>query len=119
MNNRKTPKSQFVLAEDNGVVIASLEDEHDYSFKHTIHSMPHPKVKAPRRSKKQIVEDSQFKAAAFHKSQGEFLKMNIQNMSHDINDHLQEIRKTLKRIQSLTHYVVTAQEVLDEIEKNT
>ena len=116
MSKRKNPKSRFVLEEENGVVIASLIDENDLSLQHTIHSMPHARVRAPRRSKNQIEEDSEFMANMFHQTQKEFLAENIEGINQEINKHIQEIRKSLKRMQSLTHYVVTAQEVLNEIE---
>ncbi len=58
-------------------------------------------------------------AAIQHETREEFLSKNISGINQEINKHVQEIRKTLKRMQSLTHYVVTAQEVLDEVKKNT
>jgi len=119
MSKRKNPKSRFILEEENGVVVASLIDEHDYSLQHTIHGMPYPRVQAPRRSKEQIKEDSKFMASLEHVTQEEFLDKNMRGINQEINKHVQEIRKTLKRIQSHTHYVVTAQEILDEIEKKT
>ncbi|MDX2367524.1 MAG: hypothetical protein QNK36_03835 [Colwellia sp.] len=119
MSNRKVSKSRFVLEEKGGVVTASIQDEYDYSLQHTIHNMPHPRIRAPRRAKAQIEEDSKFSANMYHESQEEFLRHNIKGINQEINQHVQEIRKTLKRIQSLTHYVVTASEVLDEIDKDT
>ncbi|MFD1585297.1 hypothetical protein, partial [Microbulbifer halophilus] len=119
MSKKKLPKSRFVLEERNGVVVASLLDEHDMSLQHTIHGMPHPRVRAPRRKKDQTIEDSIFMASMFHQSQEEFLRKNIKGINQEINKHVQEIRKTLKRMQSLTHYVVTAQEILDESEQST
>jgi hypothetical protein len=116
MSKRKNPKSRFVLEEEYGVVVASLEDENDLSLQHTIHGMPHPRIRAPRRSKSLIEEDSKRMAAVFHQTQEEFLIDNIEGINQEINKHVHEIRKTLKRMQSLTHYVVTAKEVLDEIE---
>lgn len=118
MSKHKNPKSCFVLEEENGVVVASLVDEYDLSLQHTIYSMPHPRIRVPRRTKSQIEEDSKFMAAIQHKTQEEFLSKNISGVNQEINKHVQEIRKTLKRMQSLTHYVVTAQEVLDEAKKN-
>jgi DNA polymerase/3'-5' exonuclease PolX len=116
MSKRKQPKSRFVLEEEDGVVVASLLDDNDMSLQHTIHNMPHPRIRASRRTKSQIEDDSKFMASIQHESQKEFLKKNISGINKEINKHVQEIRKTLKRMQSLTHYVVTAQEVLDEIE---
>jgi len=103
------------LEESNGIVVASLADENDYSLQHTIHDMPQPRVRAPRRTKEQIEEDSKFLASIEHKTQKEFLEINIKGINQEINKHVQEIRKELKRIQSLTHYVIIAKEVLDEI----
>jgi len=119
MNKRNNPKSRFVLEEENGIVVASLKDERDYSLQHTIHNMPHPRIRAPRRTKAQIEQDTIFMAAVYHETQEEFLSKNINVINQEINKHVQEIRKTLKRMQSLTHYVVTAQEVLDKIKKST
>lgn len=115
----KNSKSKFTLEEGDGVVIASLLDENDYSLQHTIHGMPKARVRAPRRSKEQIFDDSVFMAGFHEKSQEEFLEQNIKGINHEINQNIQEIRKSLKRIQSHTHYVVTAQEILDEIKGNT
>ena len=115
----KSPKSKFTLKEKDGLVIASLEDDNDYSLQHTIHEMPKPRIRAPRRTKEQIFDDSIFMAGFHHQSQEEFLERNIRGINHEINKHVQEIRKSLKRIQSHTHYVVTAQEILDEIKSNT
>jgi|GEM_PF-7118516 len=119
MSKRKQAKSRFILEEDNGVVMASLLDENDLSVQHTIHGMPHPRVIAPRRTKKQLKDDSEFMASMSNKSQSEWLAANIEGMNQEINKHIHEIRKSLKRMQSLTHYVVTAQEILNEIEKST
>ena len=66
MSKRKNQKSRFVLEEKDGVVIASLLDENNYSLQHTIHGMPHPRVRAPRRSKSQIEEDSEHLAVILH-----------------------------------------------------
>jgi len=115
MAKRKTPESRFVLEEKNGIVIASIVDENDYSMQHTISNMPHPKIRAPRRTKSEIEEDSKFFAAVFHQTQEEYLRKNIEGVNHEINKHIQEIRKELKRIQSLTHYVVNAKEVLEQV----
>jgi hypothetical protein len=119
MSKRNKPKSRFVLEEENGVVTASLIDEFDYSLKQIIHDMSHPRVRAPRRNKEQIEEDSKFMASVHHQTQQEFLRKNINGVNQEINQQVQEIRKSLKRIQSLTHYVVTAKAILEEIEKNT
>ncbi len=119
MSKRKSPKSRFVLEEENGVVVASLADDNDMSFQRTIYGMPHPRVRAPRRTKAQIEDDSKFMAVVHHETQEAFLSKEIKGINQEINKQVQEIRKMLKRMQSLTHYVVTAQEVLDEIEKNT
>ena len=116
MSKRKNPKSRFVLEESDGVIVASLVDEYDLSLQHTIHGMPHPRIRAPRSSKEKIEKDSKFMATIEHITQEEFLRKNIRGINQEINRHVQEIRKTLKRMQSLTHYVITAQEVLDEIE---
>ena len=116
MSKRKQPKSRFVLEEENGVVVASLLDDNDLSLQHTIHGMPHPRVRAPRRTKEQIKEDSEFMAGMFHQSQSEWLVGNIEGINQEINKQIQEIRKSLKRMQSLTHYVVTAKDVLNGIE---
>lgn len=119
MSRNKKAKSKFVLEEDNGVVIASLHDEFDLSLQHTIHNMPNPRIRAPRQSKEQIEHKSKFLASIQHQSQEELLVDNIKGVNQEINKHVQEIRKTLKRMQSLTHYVVNAQEVLDEIKQNS
>ena len=119
MAKRKNRKSRFVLEEENGVVVASLLDEHDYSLQHTIHGMPNPRVRAPRRSKEQIADDSRFMARLEHMPETEFLDREIEAMNQEINKQIQEIRKTLKRIQSITHYVVTAKEVLNELRSKT
>jgi len=116
MSKRKNPKSRFVLEEENGIVVASLIDENDLSLQHTIHGMPHPRVRAPRRTKDQIRDDSEFMADMFHQSQSEWLAGNIEGINLEINKQIQEIRKSLKRMQSLAYYVVTAKEVLSEIE---
>lgn len=112
-------KSRFVLEEENGVVLASLLDENDYSLQHTIHGMPNPRVRAPRRSKEQIADDSHFMASIEHVAEDEFLEQNIEAANQEINEQVQEIRKTLKRIQSITHYVLTAKEVLNELRRKT
>ena len=117
MSKRKNQKSRFVLEEKDGVVIASLLDENDYSLQHTIHGMPHPRVRAPRRSKSQIEEDSEDLAAILHETQEEYLSKNIRGITQEIHKHVQEIRKSLRRMQSCTHYIVTAQEVLDELDR--
>ena len=115
--SKKIPKSHFILEEENGIVTASMRDEHeaDLSLQLTITDMPHPRVRAPRRSKAQIESDSKYFSVIEHKTQEEYLMSNIKGVRQEINKQVQEIRKTIKRMQSLTHYVVTAQEVLDEI----
>ena len=118
MSKRKNPKSRFILEEENGVVVASLKDEDDFSLQHTIHGMPHPRTRSPRRSKVQIEEGSKYIGAILHQTQKEFLTKNIKGVNQEINKHVQEIRKSLKRMQSLTHYVITAQGILDVINKN-
>ena len=115
MAKRKAPESRFVLEEKNGIVIASIIDKNDYSMQHTISNMPHPKVRAPRRTKAEIEDDSKFFASVFHQTQEEYLRKNIKGINQEINKHIQEIRKELRRIQSLTHYVVNAEEILEEL----
>lgn len=39
MSKKKTPNSQFTLEENNGVVIASVDDENDISFQHVVLEM--------------------------------------------------------------------------------
>jgi heterodisulfide reductase subunit A-like polyferredoxin len=117
MSKRKIPSSSFVLREENGVVEASLNDENDLSLKHTVHDMPHPRVIAPRRSKAQIEEDSRFLAACSPDSHEAFLRKNIAGMNQEINKQIQEIRKSLKRMQSYAHYMVRAEEILRELEQ--
>jgi hypothetical protein len=119
MSKRNKPKSRFVLEEENGVVTASLIDEFDYSLKQIIHDMPHPRIRAPRSNKEKIKEDSKFMAAFHHQTQQEFLHKNINGVNQQINQQVQGIRKSLKRIQSHTHYLVTAKAILEEIEENT
>lgn len=119
MDNRKNRKRRFVLEEEDGVVLASLLDEDDYSLQRTIYGMPNPRVRAPRRSKEQIVDDSHFMASIEHVADDEILEKNIEAANQEINKQVQEIRKTLKRIQSITHYVVTTKEILDELRRKT
>jgi len=116
MRKRKQPKSRFVLEEEMGVVEISLLDESDYSLQRMIHEMPHPRIRAPRRTRSQIENESEFMARINHEPQNEFLKKSIRGVNREINKHVQDIRKTVRRMQSLTHYIVTAQEVLEEIE---
>ncbi len=118
MGKRKTPNSNFVLREEGGVVEAVLDDKNDLSLKHTIHEMPHPRVVAPRRTKAQIDEDSKFMAACSHESQEACLRKNIAGMNQEINRQIQEIRKSLRRMQSYAHYVVTAEEIVRELENS-
>lgn len=118
MDKRKPPNSNFVLREENGVVEAALDDRNDLSLKHTIHEMPYPRVVAPRRTKAQIEQDSKFLAACSHESQEAFLRKNIVGMNQEINKQIQEIRKSLRRMQSYAHYVVTAEEILRELESS-
>jgi hypothetical protein len=116
MKNKKTPNSELLLKEKNGLVELSLIDENDISLKRTIHDMPHPRIRSPRRTKDQIRSDSIFMANFNHTSQKESLKKNIRGINNEINEHIQEIRKELKRIQSLAHYVICAEEILNELE---
>ena len=88
-----------------------------FSIQYTeCHILEYKRQGAPKNKYK---EDSKFMASLEHVTQEEFLDKNIRGINQEINKHVQEIRKTLKRIQSHTHYVVTAQEILDEIEKKT
>ncbi|KHT56814.1 hypothetical protein RJ43_00025 [Alteromonas macleodii] len=107
----------FTLKEKDGEVIASLEDAHDLSLQHTITGMPNPRVRAPRKSKSDIAEMTPILAAITHKEPKEFLEQNIEGVCQQINEHIHEIRKSLKRMQSLTHYVITAKEILREMEQ--
>lgn len=121
MSKRKKPNSTFALEEKNGVVTASVQDEDDYSLKHTIHGMPHPRIRAPRQDKESIKNRAEFEASPnqpYYNSEKEYLETNIESTSQEINKHIQEIRKSIKRMQSLTHYIVTAKEILHELEDN-
>jgi len=111
--------SRFILEEKEGVVIASLRDDSDYSFEHTIKDMPVPRVRAPRYTKSQIKENSEYAAEITNETHEEFLIKNINGTNHEIHKSIHEIRKTLKRIQSKVQYILTAEEILDEIQKNT
>jgi hypothetical protein len=104
--NTKNRQLKFLLKENDGVVVASLEDENDMSLHHTISGMPNPKIRAM----------THVMASIHHKEPKEFLAQNIEGVNQQINKHIHEIRKSLKRMQSLTHYVVTAKEILDEME---
>ena len=119
MRKSKKTRSRFILDENEGVITASLVDDFDYSLNQTIHGMPHPRVRAPRRTKEQIVSDSQFMAALHHETQSEFLRKNIRGVNNEINQQIQEVRKAIRRIQSLTHYVVTAKELIEDFETTT
>lgn len=101
MSKRKTPKSRFVLEEENGLVIASVVDENDLSLQHTIHGLPHPRVRAPRLTKTQIEQDFRRMAAIFHQSQEEFLISNIDGINREINEHVHEIRRLLSVCKAL------------------
>jgi hypothetical protein len=120
MSKRKLATSKFCLEEKAGVVTASPQDENDYSLQHTIHGIPNPKVRAPRADKQYILDWSiSVGSSPYYDSQEQYLKESIANTNQEINKQVQEIRKTLKRIQSLTHFVVTSKEVLSEINKAT
>jgi hypothetical protein len=112
----KNRQLKFLLEENDGVVVASLEDENDMSLHHTISGMPNPRIRAPRQTKDELEAMTHVMASIHHKEPKEFLAQNIEGVSQQINKHIHEIRKSLKRMQSLTHYVVTAKEVLDEME---
>lgn len=120
MSKRKLATSKFCLEEKAGIVIASLQDANDYSLQHTIHAMPNPRIRAPRADKQDIIDWSKREGnSPYYDSQEQYLKESIASTNQEINKQVQEIRKTLKRIQSLTHFVVTSEEVLSEISKAT
>ena len=119
MKGKKLPNSRLVLKEKDGIVEMSLIDKNDISLKCTIPNMPHPRIRSPRRTKDQIKKDSVFMANFHRTSQKEFLKKNIRGINNEINQHVQEIRKELRRIQSLAHYVICAEEILNDLENDT
>jgi len=119
MNKRKLIKSsQFILKEENGLVVASLRDDSDYSFEHSISNMPNPRVRAPRYSKDEIKESSAIGAALANKTHEEFLSKMINATNHQIHENIHEIRKSLKRIQSQVQYVLIAEKILKDINKD-
>ena len=116
MAKTKELNSTFILEEKNGVVIASVENKHDYSFQHTVNRMPNPRVRLPRQSKDEIERWVYFEVSGcFYNSRRECLEKNIEITNQQINKHIHEIRKSLKRMQALKHYVIIAKELLSEL----
>ena len=122
MSNRKIPSSLFTLEENNGVVIASIDDENDISLQHIVHEMDPARIRGSRQSKDEILSFAKFEAnpsQPYYKSEEEYLRRNIENANQNIIEHIQEIRKSIKRMQSLKRYAAMAEEVLQEITENT
>lgn len=78
--------------------------------------MANPRIRSPRKTKEQLEQLTPVIASIHHKDLKEFLEHNIEGVNQEINKHNHEIRKSLKRMQSLTHYVITAKEILDKMD---
>ena len=122
MSKRKIPNSLFTLEENNGVVIASVDNENDISFRHVVREMGHARIRGSRQSKDEILSFARFEATPnqpYYKSEEEYLSREIENANQKVIEHIQEIRKSIKRMQSLKNYAAMAEEVLQEITENT
>ena len=122
MSKQKIPSCLFTLEENNGVVIASVDDENDISFQHTVLEMDPARIRISRQSKDEILSFARFEASPsqpYYKSEEEYLLRNIENANQSIIEHIQEIRKSIKRMKSLKNYAAMAEEVLQEITENT
>jgi len=62
MSKRKIPNSLFTLEENNGVVIASVDNENDISFRHVVREMGHARIRSSRQSKDEILSFARFEA---------------------------------------------------------
>jgi len=122
MSKQKIPNCLFTLEENNGVVIASVDDENDISFQHTVLEMDPARIRSSHQSKDEILSFARFEASPsqpYYKSEEEYLLRNIENANQSIIEHIQEIRKSIKRMKSLKNYAALAEEVLQEITENT
>lgn len=122
MSKRKIPSSLFTLEEKNGVVIASVDDKNDISFQHTVLEMDPARIRSSRQSKDEILSFARFEAnpnQPYYKSEKEYLLRDIENANQKIIEHIQEIRKSIKRMKSLKNHADMAEEVLQEITGNT
>ena len=121
MSKIKNKKKAFFLEEENGKVIAKLDAIEDYTLDMEIYEVPNVRVRAPRPSEKHLEEMAEHWASIDHnfETSQEWLEYYADSMNRQIIDQIQDIRKCMKRIQSLSCCIKTAQRIVKKNENKT
>ena len=115
MTKKKKRSLKFVLLEKDEVVEAILNDDYDHGFHHRILHMPAPRIRAPRLSKEDVLYFANVMTMnEAIETNREYLHRQLGVMSQEINKQVHEIRRILKRTQSMVHYLKCAEELIAE-----
>ena len=115
MSKKTRPFKSLILKEGNGKLYAKLDAESDYGIEMTITDVPNVRVRAPRPSEQRMREMAEFWANdPMLGPKEKWLKDYADGMNKQIIEQLQEIRKSMKRIQTLSYCIKTAQRLAAE-----
>ncbi len=112
----KSPRKHFVLQEENGEIYAKLDVFKDHGIEMNVTSVPNVRVRAPRSTKAHLKEMAEMWANCDpnYSTSSEWLEKYNEGMNSQIISQIQEIRKSLKRIQSLSYAIKTAEQLIEE-----
>lgn len=104
------------MCDGDDEIFAKLEVFEDYGIEMTISDMPKVKVKSPRLPKERLRDMAEFWAGdpMYHSSTA-WLEEYSEGMNRQIISQLQEIRKSIKRIQGFVYCIKTSEQIIAEL----
>lgn len=120
MNKVKNTKKILVLEEENDEVYAKLSATNGYGIQMNIHNLPNVRVRSPRPTKDHLRALAEFWGNdPMYSSSNAWLEKYNRGVNQKIIDQLQDIRKSMKRIQGMVHCIKTAEQIIAENENKT
>jgi len=112
MKNNMSTIQVFLLEEQDNKVIATIESNTDIGIKYIFHDMPKVRIRSPKPKKENLKKMALASSNSGHNSSDrEFLEHFKDCRENEIIKEVQEIRKSLKRIQSYEN----TKKLIDEI----
>lgn len=120
ISKAKNTKKILILEEDDGEVYAKLSVTNDYGIEMNIHNVPNVRVRSPRPKKDHLRNMAKFWGNdPMYSSGNAWLEKYAKGVNNHIIDQLQDIRKSMKRIQGMVHCIKTAEQIIAENENKT